>query len=87
MKPIKNTRELRRAIAEGHEEFRLSLRSGLFSRKTITLSGNRFHIVNHIDGSEQALTGRQLYTLSNLGRAMQMGAFSAFPAETPITSA
>jgi hypothetical protein len=76
MHPIKNTRELRRALAAGHHDFRLRLRGGLCSRKTITLSPDgRFQVENHIDGSEQTLSGRQLYSESNIGKAMKHGAF------------
>jgi hypothetical protein len=76
MKPIRNTRELRKAIAAGHYEYRLRLNGGVFSRKTIfALRDGRFEIWNGIDGSTQTLTGRQLYSESNIGRGMRMGAF------------
>jgi hypothetical protein len=77
MKPIKNARELRRAIAGGRREFRVHLRGGLVSRKTITLAARgRFNIVNHIDDSAQRLTARQLRTHSIIGEAMRAGAFA-----------
>ena len=80
MKPIRNTRELRRSIARGRHEYRLCLKGGLFSRKTIGLSPDgRFEVENHIDGSEQSLTGRQLYSESNIGTAMKRGAFVVSP--------
>jgi hypothetical protein len=76
MKPIKNTRELRRAIAAGRHDYRLRLEGGLCSRKTIALfADGRFEIENHIDGSEQTLTGQQLYSESNIGEGMKKGAF------------
>jgi hypothetical protein len=72
---IKNTKQLRRAIAMGHDEFRLCLQGGLYSRKTITASRDgRFQIVNHIDESVQKLSARELYTQSNIGRGMKNGA-------------
>jgi hypothetical protein len=53
---------------------------GLYSRKTMCLlSDGRFRVVNHIDETVQRLTGRQLYTESNIGRAMKQGAFVISP--------
>ena len=76
MQPIKNTRELRQAVAAGRHDYRLRLHGGLCSRKTISLSADgRFKVENHIDGSEQTLTGRQLYSHSNIGDGMRKGAF------------
>ncbi|MDE3068715.1 MAG: hypothetical protein KGJ60_14365 [Verrucomicrobiota bacterium] len=76
MKKIKNTAELRRAIAEGHHDFRVWLDGCLISRKTITPAARgRFKIVNHIDESVQRLTARQLRTHSIIGDAMRAGAF------------
>jgi hypothetical protein len=74
---IRNPKELRQAIAEGCYEFRLLLMGGAcFSRKHITTDDRgRFHIFNYIDDSEQELTARELYTQSNIGEAMQKGAF------------
>jgi hypothetical protein len=49
---------------------------GAYSRKTITRrKDGRFRVLNHIDDSVQSLTGKQLYTDSNIGRAMRNGAF------------
>jgi len=77
---IRTTRQLRRAVEKGCHEFRLCLQGGLSSRKTITFgTRGRFHIVNHIDGSEQTLNQRQLYSHSSIGRAMMAGAFVAAP--------
>ncbi len=75
MVTIPNATALRRAIAQGKTEFKLCLRDGLYSRKSITLlARGRFHVRNHIDDTEQRLTARQLYTHSNIGRAMRLGA-------------
>jgi len=75
MQQIKNTGELRKAITDGRREFRLCLQGGLYSRKEIALlADGRFRVVNHADGSEQTLTGRQLYTQSNIGNGMRKGA-------------
>jgi hypothetical protein len=75
---IRNCRQLRQAIAKGYIGFRLILVGGGYSRKTITINRKgRFRIVNHIDDSLQKLTARELYTKSNIGRAMRNGAFIA----------
>jgi hypothetical protein len=74
---IRNCRQLRRAIAEGCYEFRLLLCGGAaFSSKHITTDvRGRFRVFNYIDDSVQRLSGRQLYTESNIGNAMENGAF------------
>ena len=78
MKVIKTVNQLRKAIAEGRRYFRICLRFGLYSRKTITLTeGGRFHIVNQFDGSEQRLSVDELFTKTNIGEAMRHGAFVA----------
>jgi hypothetical protein len=82
MQQIHNTRQLRQAILHGQNEFRLLLQGGLYSTKTITLSTKgRFAVENHIDNIVQRLTGRQLYTHSNIGRGMKQGALIAMPPE------
>jgi len=80
MQQIRNTGQLRKTLSHGEQEFKLALQGGLFSRKTIRLlSDGRFRVVNHIDETVQKLTGRQLYTESNIGRAMKCGAFIVSP--------
>ena len=75
---IGNCQELRQAIAEGRSEFLLLLCGGAYSRKTITTaSKGRFRILNHIDGSRQVLTEKELHTESNVGLAMSNGALIA----------
>ena len=75
-KPIRNCRQLRQVIAQGITDFRLLLAGGALSSKLITLENdNLFRVENWIDDSIQILNGRQLYTESNIGRAMQQGAF------------
>lgn len=75
---IRNCRQLRQAIAKGYIGFRLVLIGGGYSRKTITINRKgRFRVVNHIDDSIQKLTGRELYTKSNIGKAMRNLAFVA----------
>jgi hypothetical protein len=74
---IRNCRELRQAIANGCYEFRLLLIGGAYSGKFITTDdrGRRFCVFNYIDDSIQKLTGKELFTKSNIGDAMQNGAF------------
>jgi hypothetical protein len=80
MKNIKNTTELREAIINGQNMFALALKFGMYSRKTIEIRPNgRFRVIHHIDGSKQSLTGRQLYTRSNIGKGMKMGALFPMP--------
>lgn len=78
IRSIGNCRQLRHAIEAGFCEFRLLLMGGAYSRKTIAINREGlFRVVNHIDGSVQKLTGRELYTQSNIGEAMQKGALVA----------
>lgn len=71
---IRNCRQLRQAIKNGAIEFLLLLTGGACSRKLISLEeDNRFRVFNYIDDSTQTLTGKQLYTRSNIGRAMRQG--------------
>lgn len=78
MKRIKNVKALRKSLAAGQRGFRILLCGGLYSRKTITPCANgRFEVENHIDDCVQKLTEKQLYTHSNIGEAMRMGAFVA----------
>lgn len=63
---------LRELIIQGTETFSILLAGGtLSSTKIISLDRNgHFKIHNHIDGTGQLLTEAQLYTLSNLGDAI-----------------
>jgi len=78
-KIIRNTTELRKSILGGQREFALALQAGMYSRKTIRIKRGLFRVVNHIDNSREWLTGRQLYTRSNIGRNMRIGAFFEMP--------
>jgi hypothetical protein len=74
---IRNCQQLRRAIAEGCNDFCLLLCGGAaFSSKHITTDGRgRFRVFNYIDDSVQTLSGKKLYTETNIGNAMEKGAF------------
>jgi hypothetical protein len=71
---ISNCRQLRQAIAAGCFEFRILLCGSFYSRKHITLDGRkRFHVFNYIDDTQQRLTCKELFTRSNIGKAMRNG--------------
>ena len=77
MRHIQNVRALRQALANGQREFKVRLNRGVFSRKRIKpCADGRFRILNCIDNSIQKLTGRELYTRSIIGEAMQKKAFT-----------
>ena len=76
MRHITSSRELRRAIAGGQREYRLHLNYGAFTRQNIDLlPDGRFLVYNYIDDSFQKLSGRELYTMSNIGEAMRKRSF------------
>jgi hypothetical protein len=76
MARIKDIPALREAIVSGHHEFIMRLGFGLRSSKTIALlRDGRFEVFNHHDGTLQKLTDEQLYSESNIGEAMTVGAF------------
>jgi hypothetical protein len=53
-------------------------RGGLISRKNIVQAGNRRYEVFHgIDGTLETLSERELYERTNIGRAIDRGAFFA----------
>lgn len=55
-------------------DFFILLNYGLRSSKRIWWNGTHFLILNHIDGTEQKLTESELFTLSNIGVAIEKGA-------------
>ena len=63
-------------VTEG-QEFFILLDGGIRSSKFISYdqSDKRFLIDNYMDGSNQRLTSRQLYTQSNIGKAIEKGRF------------
>ncbi len=73
---VQSVAHLRELIKAGTHSYALALNYGLFSRKTIraTRDGN-FRIINHIDDSKVTLTEAELYTESNIGKAITKGAF------------
>lgn len=75
MKQITTLTELKKLGASGIECY-IRLNGGLRSSKYIEYDGNRFHVLNEIDGTWQRLTPRQLMSpnYTNIGRAMKLGA-------------
>lgn len=63
--------ELRQRVAAGHHSYAIALGGGIaISRKTIRVKTKRWMVTNHIDGSTQRLTDEELWTLSNIGAAL-----------------
>jgi hypothetical protein len=76
MKNIKSVRELRQSLKRGYIDFVLQLENCVSSHKNIYQNDDgSFEVFNYIDESTQVLTGKELYTLSNIGKAMRQGAF------------
>lgn len=54
-------------------DFFILLNYGLRSSKRIWWNGTHFFILNNIDDTEEKLTPEQLYTESNIGKAINVG--------------
>jgi hypothetical protein len=73
---VNSITHLRELIKAGTHSYALALNYGLYSRKTIrAMHDGKFRIVNHIDDSKETLTEAELFTESNIGRAITKGAF------------
>lgn len=74
--PIENLEDLRARAYRRAIEVRLLLNGGAFSRKTVRWNANRqrWFITNHIDDTKQQLTDGQLWTESNIGKGLDLGA-------------
>jgi hypothetical protein len=77
MKQIKNVDELKEVCSGEGQGFFILLNFGLRSSKFISYdqSSKRFFVDNYIDEVNQELTSKQLYTRSNIGKAIQRGCF------------
>lgn len=75
---IHTIEELNKAIADGNRDFAIVLGGGLLSRKDIERVARRYLVFNGIDGTLITLTAKELFTKSNIGVAMQNGAFVAY---------
>jgi hypothetical protein len=67
---VESVNELKRLCVK-RTTFYLALNHGVYSRKTIRWDGKVFHVHNHIDESRQKLTEAQLFTESNIGKAIR----------------
>jgi hypothetical protein len=76
MLKITSTQQLKELCNdEEATEFFIALDGGMIrSSKSIYYNGETFGILNEIDGTEQELTEAELYTLSNIGDAIEKGA-------------
>jgi hypothetical protein len=61
-------------VKAGHQEFAIALNGGAYSRKRICFRGGLWRITNYIDATSQSLTDAQLFSESNVGLAVEMGA-------------
>ncbi len=83
MKQIKSITTLNKVLQDKKEhEFRVVLKGGLYSRKTIKSVYkpdliNYFRVTNHIDNSKQLLNSQTIMDpeWTNIGEAMKKGAF------------
>lgn len=67
---VESVDELKRLCVK-RTTFYMALNYGVYSRKTIRWDGKVFHIHNHVDESRQKLTETQLFTESNIGKAIE----------------
>lgn len=75
---VKSVSHLETIIRAGRNDYYILLNYNLISRKKMNKTKNgRFRIYNWIDGTEQILTERELFSESNIGEAIQKGAFIA----------
>ena len=83
--PVQGLDDLRARVTAGETEFAILLAGGLaYSRKTIRRSKGRWHIRNHIDDTVQRLTDEELWTLSNIGPALDLGGLAAATASSRV---
>lgn len=78
MKKIKNIKQLKELTKDKAQDFRLALKYGLYSRKSILYEENKdlFYVNNWIDDSYQYLTSKELNdkNKTNIGKAIKVGA-------------
>jgi len=77
---VKSLNDLKRLIPIGKasetKDFRLGLKDGLFSRKTLWRTKSGWGVENHIDGSiERGLTDKELNTNTNIVKAIKKHGF------------
>ena len=74
---VMSVEHLQDLLADGQsKEFVLMLEGGVRSSKVLGLGDEgTIYILNMIDGTEQELLPNQMYTESNIGKAIDAGAF------------
>ncbi len=78
MKQVRTVAELNQMLDEHKHEFVILLNGGVKSSKYIDHSSpGHYYVLNYIEYSVQILSEEELFdeTLTNIGRAMQAGAF------------
>lgn len=80
---VESTENLKELLRAGNTEFFIMLNGGLRSSKIITMSKDEqtFCIENEIDGSEEELSESEIWFFSNIGKAIDKGAFFMYQYE------
>jgi len=76
-KKVESIEELKKICFDHIGEFYIQLNFGIISKKLIGYNSKStmFDIKNCIDDSTQVLTEEELFTLSNIGKAISKGVF------------
>ena len=71
-KVVESIQDLREILNSGKYEYYILLAGGVVrsSKDLEMLNDGRFKIFNYVDDSEQVLTEKELYTQSNIGKAI-----------------
>lgn len=72
---ITTVEHLKQVCSNESREGFIALNGRLRSSKTIDFDGSLFSVYNHIDDTSQKLTESDLFTQSNIGEAIEKGAF------------
>jgi len=77
MKQIESVDDLKEVCVGQGQDLFILLDGGLRSSKFVSYNqrSKKFFIDNYIDGTDCKLTSRQLFTQSNIGRAIERGRF------------
>jgi hypothetical protein len=71
-KLISSVEELKILSQDDTIEVFIALNGGLRSSKQISFTNGEFYITNEIDDSSQVLTPKELFTESNIGKAIEL---------------
>jgi len=74
VKKIKSIEQLKKESKDG-ADFHIVLNHGLRSSKNVQFDEGKFYVYNEIDGTSQVLKEEELFTKSNIGKAISKGAF------------